>query len=173
MSAHAEFIRLANSPLLWQVFANDLRVCAERIGELHVAAIDAAMTGDTSHPHLTHTGQVFLMLAGMAIENLANALLLQRKKTSVTTGQISGANLKGHNVAGKLKRAQVRLSAPDSELVERLQKAVIWSGRYPIPTNAVTFEAEQIHTSLRSDVDDFRRLFEQLTSELSRRVGKP
>jgi hypothetical protein len=122
--------------------------------------------------HLTGTGQVFLMLAGLAIENLAKALLVHRKLVSVTKGSITRKDLQAHGVETLLGRAGVKLSKEERRLIRRLDKAVEWSGRYPVPLTATTLTTQSEHVSSLTDPEEFTTLFRRLASELPPR-GKP
>jgi hypothetical protein len=172
-----EFLRVANSTFYWLQSAHALDVCAEEIGEQHMKSISAAIVGgvrgDTTLDaikHLAGSGQVFLMLGGLAIENLAKGLLIHSDKVKVTRGQITRADLLGHGAKDLLTRAGVTLSAKETEFVARLDKAVLWSGRYPMPTRAENFVVERAHGTLLSDLDDFRSLYQRVRSHFGAAV---
>jgi hypothetical protein len=173
LAGRESFNRIANSPVHWKHSADALRDCAEVLGKLREKSVSAVLRGDTSSAasrYFWSTGQAFLMLAGFAIENLAKALLLHRGKAVVTNGKITDANLKDHGAHKLLNRAGVKLSREERDFINRMDKAVIWSGRYPVPLTARRLAAENLHVTNPADLEAFRRLFKRLASDLP---GKP
>jgi len=170
-----EFMKIANSPEAWMRSGETLRECAVILGALHTVSIRAALSGDTSESalrYLSGTGQVFQMLAGLAIENLAKALLVHRKLVSVTKGRITRSDLQAHGVETLLGRARVKLSKEERRLIRRLDKAVDWSGRYPVPLTSTTLTMQGQHVSTLTGPEEFTTLFRRLASELPP-LGKP
>lgn len=80
-----------------------------------------------SEPH------VAMLLAGLAIENLAKGLVIRRE------GLDHGGLPKGldkHETLTYLDRGKFKLSAAERRLVRRLEEYVVWAGPIPCPSIA-------------------------------------
>jgi hypothetical protein len=75
---------------------------------------------------------VFMLLAGVAIEDLTKGIYIRRKKTDVSTGKFPDV-LTHHNVFNLLNQLAVSLTAKEEALVKRLQTFVSWAGKYAVP----------------------------------------
>ena len=127
--------------------------------------------------------QIYLLLTGLAAENLAKAVIVAGRDAVVTDDRLAD-DLKTHWLLDLIRRAGVVLSEEDSHLVERLEAHVTWAGRYPIPAKLDDFLPRQ-HPSggfgslahfVSSDPDRVEALIEQLRlavdmAERVRRAG--
>jgi hypothetical protein len=165
-----QFVLLANDPVQWQGAARALRDCAELVFGAHFAAVDALAKGDLSKQVRNHlgTGGVFFFLAGLAIENLVKGLLVQRRVATTTTSALA-EELPRHGILDRLKKLEITLSQREAKLARRLEAAVPWPGRYPVPTKAAHMRGTGIF-SQRTDCDEFvafyTRLDELLCAEI-------
>lgn len=88
------------------------------------------------------TLEVYLMLMGMAIENLLKAKLLASDKESYVERLIQNIRLKGlfrrHELEHLAARAGMYEALTDDQktLLKVMTIHVVWKGRYPIPTEA-------------------------------------
>ena len=121
----------ATTPHLWLRSADDLRRAAEAVWASFEDALPRP--GRTSRPKSFPFGYgaVFRMLAGLAIENLAKGLAVQRKPPEIKRGKVVG--IKWHGILPHLKSAEVPLTDQDREFIRHLEMFVLWAGRYPIP----------------------------------------
>ena len=83
---------------------------------------------------------IYLMLMAYAIENLCKGLQIAEKGREfwaevAEMGKIPRWIL-GHDVRKLLQNITFPLSTEDRELADRLTRAVVWSGRYPVPPAA-------------------------------------
>jgi hypothetical protein len=153
----------ATTPHLWLRSADDLRRAAEAVWASFERALPSP--GRPSRPKSPFGyGAVFLMLAGLAIENLAKGLAVQRKPPEIKRGRVVG--IKGHGILPHLKSAKVPLTGQDREFIRRSEMFVLWAGRYPIPTDASKMQVEK--TINTTDGDHFKALYEQLKTLLMR-----
>ena len=94
------------------------------------------------------------MLCGFAIENLCKALLAVRLSEQETARVRAGGDLPNALRTDKLHQLCARVDAPtqeeDDELLARLETAVVWFGRYPVPTR---------HADLRPTTPKGKRLW--------------
>jgi hypothetical protein len=75
------------------------------------------------------------LLAGYVIEALLKGILIARHEFADNTTTLPGW-LKAHDLSDLLDRLGVELDA-SLLVVQRAQRAVLWSGRYPAPTRTV------------------------------------
>jgi hypothetical protein len=121
--ARARFAKRASDPLYWLGYALALRDSARLLWS-HADADDAAKTG----PYWREP--VALMLAGLAIEVLAKALLVQQNPAVVSDFRGS----KGHDIVALVARTKVPIARGERAELRHLSGFVTFAGRYPIPT---------------------------------------
>jgi hypothetical protein len=155
---------VARSPVSWLVSAEDLKACAEIIGDRFVSYFVRRLPqGAVEHTEGVQTisfGPIFQMLAGYSIEALVKGICVAREP-EVVRGKLP-AWLTTHNVEGLLHRAKVELTDGDRSFVQRLNTAVVWSGRYPIPKRVDAV----LKRYSSGDVAAFQRLYEKLMAVL-------
>lgn len=95
--------------------------------------------------------QVYMMLAGQAVENLVKGLYIKNRPEVVRTPQqvVNGAEVlrkpaQGHNTVTLLKDLGIELSETERNMAHRLSLAVRWHGRYPVPLKQHQSEVEQV-----------------------------
>jgi hypothetical protein len=100
---------------------------------------------------------VAMLLAGLALENLAKGLVIRREGLS---GRGLGS-LDKHETLSYLTRAKVRLSNSERKLVRRLEAYVLWAGRYPVPKNRAVDMSSGIGLGL-PELEAFFELYRRL-----------
>lgn len=87
----------------------------------------------------TSLGPVALMLLGLALENLAKALLVQASPALVTRDDgIEKQRLKGHHLDTLIDACDRVVDEKERKALRVLSQYCIWAGRYPIPTKPVS-----------------------------------
>jgi hypothetical protein len=160
------FIKIANSPAQWRRSAQSLRDGASVIlDSIRGAAMESAPTIPITARIATHVGRrsVFLLLAGLAIENLVKGLFVQRGHVTTTSSQLAG-ELGGHPIRWRLRRMGISLTPREERLLDRLEAAVSWQGKYPVPTKATKLDG--VIVTIARDVEEFSRLYDRLDSLL-------
>jgi hypothetical protein len=79
---------------------------------------------------------IFLMLAGYAIENLCKGFLVTTLSREEATAVKSGKyprRLATHSIPQLVKWAGLEVDEIERNLLLRIQAAVVWRGRYPVP----------------------------------------
>ena len=124
------FTRAAEEPLAWQASADSLmraaRALVPSIEADGRAASDPAAT--TFEPPVT---PVYMLLVGLAVENLAKAVHVARTQSAVGGDRLA-KDLKTRSLLDLLRRVGLELD-DEAYLVERLEVFVTWAGRYPTP----------------------------------------
>lgn len=77
----------------------------------------------------------FLLLAGLALEALCKAVIVQREARLVNrlAAPLPAKYMRGHSVTTLIEAVGLQLQQDERNLAERLQTYVAWAGRYPIP----------------------------------------
>jgi hypothetical protein len=114
----------------------------------------------------------YMLLTGLAFENLIKGILIGRNPALVTGDRIESGILgrKGHGIA-KGARSIIGLTAQELQLLGRIEEYLFWSGRYPLPLKSGVFvksEVKELRTFRRNDPESVNKLFDQLATVLER-----
>jgi hypothetical protein len=115
------------------------------------------------------------MLAGLAIENMVKGILVARNPELVQPDRQHPERLfkwgaSGHELARLLGKANFKLSASETELVERLNIFVTWGGRYPVALDALDMQPRPQQSGELSDPTEIRRTDPPLVNKLYERL---
>jgi|SRR5205809_2984966 len=164
---------LARSAEAWLDTARILRACAETIGGPFVEDIvkppppPGERSVEENVPPILF-GFVFQMLAGYTIEALLKGILVARYRDAVTEGRLA-TWLTKHNLENLLTRAGITLDDPLLAFIRRVNVAVVWSGRYPVPKERARMEGRLSSSAdLEWFEDIYHRLYVRLQIELDR-----
>jgi hypothetical protein len=151
-----EFEEVGRSPLSWVISGNALLSAADlayarylRASELRNQlqirwpATDPTAAARPLSPEEvallpdSQLGPVAIMLVGLALENLAKAILIGAEPGLVqgVTGIL--APIKSHSLEDLIRRADVVSSKEELIALQIVERFVVWAGRYPVPTQAV------------------------------------
>lgn len=80
---------------------------------------------------------LYMMLGGFAMENLCKGYLVNGLKTEEReevkkNGELP-KRLNSHDLSSLVKDINLSMNAEEEELLQRLKRAVLWFGRYPVP----------------------------------------
>jgi hypothetical protein len=99
----------------------------------------------------------YVLLAGLSLELLAKAILIERDPNLVSnSGLESWGKGSGHELPLLLKKVGVNLDEEETYLAERLGESVVWAGRYPIPRRAESFAPRLTPQGELASPGDFR-----------------
>lgn len=150
----------AASPVQWLVSADQLRRSADVLREQWMRDLQdmqigaaAALSGQSVWRMPAFVSPSMMMLLGLSLENIAKGLMVARNPHLPPFGPAPGARMerayKRHILLDLLTKrpgsgvdvgAGVTLSPAERTQVERLERFVVWGGRYPVPV-----EAMQLH----------------------------
>lgn len=118
------------------------------------------------------------LIMGCALENLIKGVYIARNPAQVDRQKLSpswpGAR-GGHGIAEQARELMRGGGSPtfdsnELDLLTRLEEAVYWAGRYPIPNLSRTYhsarEPRNLHTLRGADFDTADRLFAKLKASL-------
>jgi hypothetical protein len=106
---------------------------------------------------------VHMLLAGFAIENFCKGHLVDQlgpDEWENVKGGVLPESLKGnHGILKFVEETGMRLSESEKYLLKRIGEAVLWRGRYPVPTS---HEKTGPFAQIGSDVRRIRTLLDRL-----------
>lgn len=164
-----QFHRQADHSRTWELKAAELEYAAEVLWNRQLIDFPLQLSKKTAPPAAIG---VVLMLYGLAIENLAKAIVVAAGSPLDKNGRIS---FKKHNLAELVRSAGIRMTSKDESLLNKLTAFVEWAGRYPVP---LSFQKMQpfrwpdgsfgpAHGSMRgADVEDARKVVQRLAKKL-------
>jgi hypothetical protein len=167
---------IARSPGSWLISADDLRACAELVGQHFVSYFAKRLPPGTSEttegvPAVAF-GPMFLMLAGYSIEALVKGICVAREPEAVIVVSKGRKKLPDwlttHNLEGLLDRSRVELADADREFLRRLHVSVLWSGRYPVDKSPGALGK----SSSTGDLATFRRVYDRLMRVLQHEMRR-
>ena len=165
-SAVAAFEAAARSADRWLHTAEQLRLVADAIGRRFTAdlvrLVKRKPRAIKTYRH-AESGLVFLMLAGLALECIVKGILIKEDPSIVRDGRLPEW-LTSHNLLELLKRVDVVVDEPQREFVRRAAVAVVWEGRYPVPTRWDRHDRTGFVSS--ADPEIFEDLYEPLLVRL-------
>jgi hypothetical protein len=156
---------IARSPIQWLISAENLKACAEIVGQRFVDYVARRLPPGASEitegvPEASF-GPVFQMLAGYSIEALVKGVCVAREPDVIVEGKLPEW-LTTHDLEALLHRANVQLDDVDWRFLRRLHVSVVWSGRYPVPKSAGQVQK----SSSSGDLAAFRRVYDILVPVL-------
>jgi hypothetical protein len=136
--------------------SHDWFMCARQLAESasllapHVraewAAWRAHMREKAKRPVGVSVQAPYMMLSGMSLECLCKAGIVVQHgyldRRAVAERPFLPKALSGHKTSPLLKALDFPLNLKEENLVQRLERAVVWSGRYPVPRRWTRFEGE-------------------------------
>ena len=131
-----EQFALATDPRAWWLSARRLMQASELLWKAFDADLKAMRSGKPGHTlDNLETGLAWMLLTGLALENLAKAVLLKRNPSVARPGRLPKWPGDGHDLNRLFSHAVIGIGADEREMLERLTEFVRWRGRYPIPGN--------------------------------------
>ena len=130
----SKYERKARNPAIWRDHALALREVAGLLWN----HIEHAPAGEEKARRIFAIGHTAMMLEGLAVENLAKAVLVKKEPGVVAKGKWAGG--RGHDLPKLFERIGLQFELNDEkDLAVRLTAYVKWAGRYPV---SLDFEEE-------------------------------
>lgn len=82
---------------------------------------------------LAYTIGSFLLLSGLALENLLKGILIARNKAKFKEVIRWNIHKGGHDLMDLCGMADIELTDREKKIIDALTEAVLWAGRYPVP----------------------------------------
>jgi len=116
--------------------ADRLKLAADLIGNAHQAALNSFRADSEAFMNSSARGieldsfPVYVMLVGLAMENLAKGVLVAKNPQHFSDGKKPT-----HRLTKYIKECGLCLSAKQVALLPEVEACVVWAGRYPVPTS--------------------------------------
>ena len=171
LDAERLFEIVGQDPQSWLEWANQLKMSADVIWVefekiLHLSQVLPGVR----EKKLSYLNS-FMLLTGLAFENLIKGILVGRDKTVVDRQKIDNRLWKvrgGHGIAELAKRV-TSISSDELDLLRRLEEFLFWAGRYPLPMSSeVYFNGQNRLTFRTTDIALINQLFQQFAEILKR-----
>lgn len=163
------------NPAHWQGSAQLMYRASRVLFERQAAAWTESTSGNWDGMPWAEVGWTFveeelfrpaLLLTGYAVELLLKAGGLKRGV------DIEKLINKSHGLSELADMAGFKPDAEESQLLDLLQRAIVWSGRYPVPKKVESFDPGRIEDSAGSHVAELAReteaLYEAIRSAVHR-----
>lgn len=152
-----QFAQHVLNPALWINSARRLTEAAEHLtGEIEQfwQSLDKKDPVSISVIVGSEYQNIFMMLYGFAAENLCKAYLVtqlnQTERQQVERGQLPN-RLKSHALRYLVqKEIRLQIESDETELLQRLEAAVLWAGRYPVSTGLSPTDQREIKKQLNT-----------------------
>jgi hypothetical protein len=166
-----DFQHVARNTESWLDVARRLRAAAHtlwRAADFDRPAFRPSISAPTPVPQEIKDGVfVAIGLAGLALENLAKAVLIQRNPSLVSPQRIEPDLSRKHELHDLFQSVAIGLEPDEKDFLFRAEGFVRWSSRYPVPLTAVA-QPLDYYTALSDD----REIFEQLYSRLEETIRR-
>lgn len=163
--AQESFALQSTDPAAWYELARTLRIAAEPIQHrlFEIAEISQNIEGI----RLRKLGYVraYMLLTGLAFENLLKAIALLRHQSIKDLNQRGG-----HGLVAMAEWLTLELAPAERDYLRRLEEYVVWAGRYPVPRVSGTYftsERNRLLSFRSDDPQSGEALFEKLAAELT------
>ena len=166
-----QYKMIGQESLHWLEKAQGLKYCARVLKEHLLEIIDSP----PASRRVETLGVVnsTLLLLGLAFENLIKGVKVAQEPNLVDLNRFDIKLWKkedgGHGIR-TFAKSLVSLSPHEEELLDRLQEAVFWSGRFPIPLKSERYHQSHHpvnkHQFSTMDFEVAEGLFEKLEKEL-------
>lgn len=141
------FDMFAHEPWSWRLKAETLKESATIIRSEWVKVMEKPTQGPSCKApdfRLVDLGSVWMMLAGLSLENLLKGLYISKKQTIAKNGRLIGPKKwKRHELldlidlvnSKRMPTEKIEITKEESNLLERATLFVQHFGKYPIATN--------------------------------------
>ncbi len=155
-------------PCEWLTYSEELHDAADALWRDSVNAISLNMEtevdGSARIEKTCGHSRIYILLAGLALENVLKGLIIAANPSLVNTGAL-GKSLKTHNLANLAANVEgLELSTADEHVLAVCQDAIPYWGRYPIPLQYADMQPKEALTP------QFRDTFDALCHRLCRRL---
>ena len=113
----------------------------------------------------------FMLLTGLAFENLIKGILIGGDKTVVDQQKINNRlwNVRGGHGIAELAKRVASVTSDELDLLRRLEEYLFWAGRYPLPLNSEVYFKSQNHLTFKTtDIALINQLFQNFEGILKK-----
>lgn len=124
------------APGEWLSFAEELMNAAEILWEQNGGPVRSEIIYDKikviESKKVSSISRPYFLLVGFAIENLLKGFIVFDDPSTITSGRVK--RIKSHKITNLVKEiSEIRLSETELDLCLKIEEAIPYWGRYPIP----------------------------------------
>jgi hypothetical protein len=129
------------APSEWLFYAEELMVAAEILWERNDGSMSSEIIGPvmkngknkvTESKKVSSISRTYFLLVGFAIENLLKGFIVFDDPSTITSGEVK--RIKSHKITILVKEiSEIRLSEAELDICKKIEEAIPYWGRYPIP----------------------------------------
>ncbi len=163
------FELIAQSPGSWLEHAIILRIASRRVWSELEAVIDKTQVDDAVRLEKLAYVRAYMLLNGVAVENLFKALAVKRGLISVSDGELDTRKMNprgGHGLTTMAQILEIGLTSEETDVLRRLEEYLFWSARYPVPNKAGVYNKARGKKTLRllpTDAEVIESLFTKIS----------
>lgn len=160
---------ISEDPQAWLAQARQLKWIADGVlPKLHETFTLSAASSREQRLACVHS---YMLLTGLAFENLIKGILIGRDPQLVENERISHIMERGGHGIAKAVSDVISVSAVERTLLQRLEEYLILAGRYPLPLKFGQYlnsEKQQLRRFMSSDPVTINQMFEKMSQVLER-----
>jgi hypothetical protein len=163
--AQEAFAIQSTDPAAWCELARILRIAADPLQRQFFEIAHTPQMVDQIRLQMLAYVKAYMLLTGLAFENLLKAIALSRHQSIERLMKLRG----GHGLLAIAASLTLDLASNERDFLRRLEEYVLWAGRYPVSRAVepyVTSERERLLTFRSDDPGLSDRLFERLVAEI-------
>jgi len=127
------------APGEWLSFAEELMESAEVLWKQYDGSLRSEIIHDKivvlESKKVSGISRPYFLLVGFAIENLLKGLIVFNDPSTITSGKIK--RIKTHKITNLIKEiSEINLFEEEIEICKKIEEAIPYWGRYPIPLEA-------------------------------------
>lgn len=129
------------APSEWLFYAEELMEAAELLWEKNDGSMESEISGPvikkgkikvTESRKVSSISRTYFLLIGFAIENLLKGFIVFDDPSTITSGEVK--RIKSHKITILVKKInEIRLSEAEVDICKKIEEAIPYWGRYPIP----------------------------------------
>ncbi|WP_411953579.1 hypothetical protein ACKXGF_09910 [Alkalibacillus sp. S2W] len=159
------------APSEWLSFAEELMESAEVLWKQNDGSIRFEANFDEievfDSREVSGISRPYFLLVGFAIENLLKGLIVFDDPTTITSGKIK--RIKTHKITNLIKEiGEINFSEEELEICKKIEEAIPYWGRYPIPLEAANITPDIGITPEAREV--IKVMYSRLASSLYQKV---
>ncbi len=163
------FELIAQGPGSWLEHATSLRIASRRIWSELEAVFDKTQVDDAVRLEKLAYVRAYMLLNGVAVENLFKALAVKRRLIDVSGEKLDTQKMNprgGHGLTTIAKILKISLTSEETDVLRRLEEYHYWSARYPVPKKARVYDkahGEKTLSLLSTDAEVIESLFTKIS----------
>ncbi|WP_173218117.1 hypothetical protein [Paenibacillus alba] len=163
------FKAIGQQHTIWLMNAKDLKNSADVLLE-RIHEVNRRISEHEPVDLIEDTGvfKVYMLLAGLSLENVIKGLIISRNPTIVTDEEVKFSG-SGHKLIELFRLVNISLNNDEIKFLELIEEFIMWAGRYSLPKKSQYFQNRKSPNipmiGIPRDSDMFNNLFSRIVEE--------